>query len=134
VSFTNFLSGKILEAIGHAIPYSAPETWVGLLDDTGTELVNVDYARVRVDAPTGSDPKWSAVLSGSSDSRIENSTIVSFGAATVDWEKVESVSVFDAITDGNELMREDIPGGRNVLAGDSFRIAEQALKIRLIKD
>jgi len=133
VSFTPFLSGKILEAVGHGIPYSAAGTWIGLLDNTSTELSNVDYARIQINPPTGSDPKWSAVLSGASGSRIENSTLISFGTTTVDWGDVKIVSVFDASTGGNEILRELLPSVRNMLAGDSFRIAAQAIKIRLVK-
>lgn len=134
MSFSPFVMGKVLEAIAHAQPYSAPATWVALLDSGGAELSNVDYARQRVDVPTGTDPKWSAALTGGAGSRVQNSTPISFGPATVDWGEVRGVAIYDdASTAGNELMRELLPSPRTVFAGDPFRIPAQALKIRLVK-
>lgn len=132
MSFSPFLMGKFLEAVAHGLPYSAPETWVALIDETGSELSNVDYVRQRVDVPGGTDPKWSAALTSGSGGRVENSTPVSFGVASVDWGQVKGVAVFDASVGGNELMRELLPAPRTVFVGDPFRIPAQALKIRLV--
>ncbi len=133
MSFSAFAMGKLMEAIAHATPYAAPETWVALLDDTGAELANVDYSRKRVDAPTGVSPKWSGVLASSSGARVENDVPVSWGTATVNWGVVRGVAIKDASVAGNELMRELLPQSRKVFAGDPFRIPAQALKIRLVK-
>ncbi len=133
MSFSPFSTRSILEAVAHAQPYSAAATWVALLDSAGVELSNVDYSRKLVDKPSGSDPKWSAVLTSGAGSRVENTTPVSFGVATVDWGEVRGIAIYDADVDGNELMRELLPQSRTVFAGDPFRIPTRALKIRLVK-
>ena len=133
MSFSPFSTSAILQAIAHAQPYSAAATWVALLDSAGVELSNVDYSRKLVDVPAGADPKWSAVLTSGAGSRVENTTPISFGVATVDWGEVRGIAIRDASVGGNELMRELLPQSRTVFAGDPFSIPAQALKIRLVK-
>ena len=131
MSFTSFLVTRILQAVGHAVPYSASETWVGLLDSASNEIANVDYARQRIDAPAGTSPKWSAVLVSGGAGRIENDAVVSWATATIDWIEVHGAAVYDAQTGGNQLMKEALPAPKLIFVGETFRIPAQALKIRL---
>jgi len=125
--------GEMLSAFAHATPYSSPETWVALMDGSGAELSNVDYARQRINIPGGSDPTWSSLLVGTAGARVENATPVSFGIATVNWGLVGGAAIYDAASAGNELMRKVAPQQRSVLIGDPFRIPAGAIKVRLVR-
>lgn len=131
MSISPFLIGKILECVAHATPYAAPETWVAVLDDTGTELSNGDYSRRRVDAPGGVSPTWSEVLLSDTKGRVEVDAAVSWGIPTVDWGKVAGFALHDANVGGNELLRKNLPRVREVFAGEPFSIPAQQLKILL---
>ena len=132
MSFSTFLVTELLQAIAHGEPYAAPETWVGLFNRAGAELSNADYVRVQVSIPPGDFPsKWSAPLVSAGAGRVENIGTIIWPRATVDWQDVVSVRIYDAETGGNELARESLPSPKSVSAGEAFRIPNQALKIRI---
>ncbi len=132
MGYSQFLWIKLLEAIAHNVAYSAPATWVGLIDRNDLEFSNVDYSRKLIDIPTGTSPKWSTTLVSSTSGRVENDTAVSWGLATVDWGIIKDVVIFDAVTAGNELMRELLPTPKTLLTGELFQLPAQAVKIRLL--
>ncbi len=125
MSFTPFLLNRLIETI-----INGP-TWLALLDERGEEIVNVDYARIFIDVPTGADPKWSEALTGESGSRAENTTPISFVLPTVNWGRVQSGALYDADPGGNRLTLVELSNPRDVFIGDPFIVPARALKVTI---
>lgn len=123
----------ILRAQADAVPYSAKQTWIALLDPEGNELTADDYARQRVrPSDDASPPRWSAPLVGSTEGRVENVEEVVFTESAQEaWGNIAEVVVFDdESASTNEVMRQAIPV-QTVNRGGRFRLGARAIKIVL---
>lgn len=130
--FSQQLMSAFLSAIADSVPFSVPETWAGLLDSTGAELTEPEYARRRIDASTGVSPKWSAPLVAAAEGRVENDTPVVFPTPDGAWPDVHGVALYSASTGGILILQQFLPSPKAVAAGEPVRIPAQAFKLKVV--
>jgi hypothetical protein len=90
-------------------------------ENTGTEVTGGSYQRVPVTAG------FTAPASG----EVFNSASIVFNTATGSWGNVRYVGITNALTSGSLLFYEELSASRTVLTGDSFKIKESNMGVRI---
>jgi hypothetical protein len=132
-SFSDYLELKILEEVVGKTAYVMPTVYAALCTADPTDAgvgssmgeclaLGSDYARV---ATAGSD--WSTAAAGA----IENTTAITFPAATQAWGHVTHFALVDASASGNMLMHGELTVHKDVTSGDTVSFAAGALDITL---
>lgn len=127
-SMSNYLESGIIQHFLRTGSISKPSTLAvalcsGLLDDTNTganlpEMANTGgYARVDLTAPSNSIWDYQG-LTGAT----QNTSQISFPAATADWGVASGIAIVDNATygAGNVLLWGYLTRRRDVLDGDTF--------------
>ena len=115
---TTYLEDELIDHVLRNAAYSSPTTvYVGLYTamadgeaGTGTEVSGGSYARqVAVfDAPT--------------DGVTQNTSLITFPAATAGWSTVTHFALLDAVSGGNMLYYGTLTASRTVLTDDVLSI------------
>jgi hypothetical protein len=119
MSFTDFLENKLLDHVLGPAAYSAPaNVYIGLstttpLDDGSnfTEPSGGGYARVAV---PNNPANWPAAVAGSK----QNANPVTFNEATLPWNVITYLGIFDQLTGGNLLMYGALTAPKTIATGD----------------
>lgn len=114
-SFSDYLEDAVIDHILKTTTYTqATNLFVALFTaaptDTGggTEVTGGSYARVV-------NNSWDAASGGTAD----NTSTVTFAAATSNWGTVVAFALFDASAAGNMLLWADLTANKSITTGDT---------------
>lgn len=135
---SDYLVLKLLDLMFRNTAYSAPDTYVALLNsaaaDSDTDMSAKEpsgngYARKQVNVNGGSTPTWKVATGG----LVENNDEITMASPTGSWGTITAVAICDALTTGNLLFYDNSPGGDGQAPddGDTVKFAASTLDITM---
>lgn len=116
--FSNYLENALINAVLRNTSYTSPTTvYIGLFTSdptdagTGNEVSGGSYAR------------QSATFDAPSNGLTQNSSDITWPAATASWGTVTHAAVFDASTGGNMLFHSALEVSKIIDESDVFKFA-----------
>lgn len=126
MNLSNYLRNALISGTVRGVTFTAPSTvYIALytsdptVNDVGTEVSGGSYARV---AATFSVPSGGA---------SQNSALISFPQATLNWGTITHIGIRDASSGGNLLWFGALSAARIVNNGGIFQIQAGALTLQL---
>ena len=120
-NFSDYLKPLIVNHMLGISPFSAPAAvYLAVLDDLGTEFTGGGYAR----SETAFDP--------ATTKSIANAAEEDYGTASADLGTTDAWKLYDASTDGNELLFGEWDTPAEVLNGDGYKVPDAGLTITAV--
>ena len=141
-SWTAYMQNAIVDAVmrGQPLP-SVPVFYFGLHLSSyyhqSAEISTIDPAYQRIAIPanminfSGTQGAGSVTESTGTSGVISNNVAISFPPASVDWGRIESMSMWDAPTFGNMWVLSNLTQTADIFQGDPFTIPPSRFNITL---
>ncbi len=120
-----YMRNRVLNFMRNVAITGQAAVYVGLfVGDDG-----LDDGTLTSEVSGGSYARQLVGLTEATTGATSNAAIITFPTATGDWGEVTHVALLDALTEGNVIMHGELTTAREVLNGDTFKIAAEALSL-----